>query len=68
MTFTTEDMNRRTKEALAHGELVGADIAMECVDKILIRLKSRDRFRVMSALRDAVSASLTKNIKKLGGG
>jgi len=32
------------------------------------RTKSRDRFRVMSALRDAVSASLTKNIKKLGGG
>ena len=66
VTFTTEDMNRRTREALTQGELIGADVALDCVDRVLARLKSRDRFRVMSAARSAIAGSLTKNLHAVG--
>jgi len=66
MTFTTEDMDRRTREALVHGEMMGAEVALDCIEDVLARMEVVERPEAMRRVREIVAAEMEDAIVRLG--
>ena len=66
VTFTIEDMEHRTREALVHGEFMGAEVALECVDDVLARMEVVERPEAMRRLREVLASELEDAVVRLG--
>ena len=66
MTFTVEDMDRRTRESLVQGELMGAEIVLECIEDVLAQMEIVERPKIMERLKDLITQEIEESVSTLG--
>jgi len=66
ITFTVDDMNRRSKECIIQGVMMGAEIVLECVADVLAQMEVVERPRVMTRLRESITAEISESVSALG--